>query len=156
MAMGTNCITTSLIVSRISNVRRESARYRSFILQQQDPLSRAIRITVEAGLIYSISLIVLLIIYLTHHNSQFGVQRVLVQIIAITFNLIIIHSERRYDNPRDSASFRRFSQTPVVITKDVVVSHDPPAPEDPLPSDENPRNMEEAGKIEEQRTSGSW
>ncbi|KAH0586657.1 hypothetical protein H2248_007873 [Termitomyces sp. 'cryptogamus'] len=76
MAMGTNCITTSLIVSRISNVRRESARYRSFILQQQDPLSRAIRITVEAGLIYSISLIVLLIIYLTHHNSQFGVQRV--------------------------------------------------------------------------------
>ncbi|KNZ75249.1 hypothetical protein J132_03904 [Termitomyces sp. J132] len=140
MAMGTNCITTSLIVSRISN----------------DPLSRAIRITVEAGLIYSISLIVLLIIYLTHHNSQFGVQRVLVQIIAITFNLIIIHSERRYDNPRDSASFRRFSQTPVVITKDVVVSHDPPAPEDPLPSDENPRNMEEAGKIEEQRTSGSW
>ena len=76
MAMGTNCITSSLIVSRICNVKRESARYRSFILQQQDPLSRAIRITVEAGLIYSISLIVLLIIYLTHHNSQFGVQRI--------------------------------------------------------------------------------
>ncbi|KAG6860695.1 hypothetical protein C0995_008367 [Termitomyces sp. Mi166 len=81
MAMTTNCLTSSLIVSRIWNVRRESSRYRTFLVQQQDPLSRAIRITIEAGLIYTISLIVLLIIYLTHHNSQFGVQRVTPMVI---------------------------------------------------------------------------
>ncbi|KAG6867604.1 hypothetical protein C0993_000593 [Termitomyces sp. T159_Od127] len=105
MAMSTNCVTSSLIVSRIWNVRRGSSRYRSFVVSQQDPLSRAIRITIEAGLIYSISLVALLIVYLTHHNSQFGVQRILIQIIAITFNLIIVHSERGSDSSRDSASF---------------------------------------------------
>ncbi|KAG6836469.1 hypothetical protein H0H93_007749 [Arthromyces matolae] len=130
LAMATNIVTSSLIVCRIWNVKKGSLRYRSFTVHanDQDPLARAIRVTIEAGLIYTVSLIGLLITYLCFHTSQFAVQRIVVQMIGITFNLIIVNSQRRTDDPRDSASFKRFSAPPMAINKDVVSPRDPPSP----------------------------
>ncbi|KAF5370986.1 hypothetical protein D9615_010000 [Tricholomella constricta] len=74
LTMTTNFLTSSLIVSRIWNVKRDTSRYKTS--PYQDPLARAIRVTVEAGLIYSASLIALLVTYLVHHTSQIPVSRI--------------------------------------------------------------------------------
>jgi hypothetical protein len=45
---------------------------------------------IESGLIYTLSVIILFCVYITSNNAQFGVSDAVVQIIGITFNLIII------------------------------------------------------------------
>ncbi|KAG6857126.1 hypothetical protein H0H87_009258 [Tephrocybe sp. NHM501043] len=126
MAITTNVVASSLIVLRIWGVKKGSSRYRTIsTFRNQDPLSRAIMVTVESGLVYTVSLIALVVIYLVIHASQFAVQHVVVQIIGITFNLIIVQSQRRNDD-RDSISFRRFTPPQMMISKDVEVTRDPP------------------------------
>lgn len=123
LTMTTNFVTSSLIVSRIWNVKRDSSRFRSRSPHPfyQDPLGRAIRVTVEAGLIYSASLIALIVTYMARHTSQIPVSRIIVQIIAITFNLVITTSERKFDRPHVSSSATTSpSQTPVVKMVDMV------------------------------------
>ncbi|KAG5653098.1 hypothetical protein H0H81_002323 [Sphagnurus paluster] len=58
---------------------------------------------------------------MARHTSQIPVSRIIVQIIAITFNLVITTSERKFDRPHVSSSATTSpSQTPVVKMVDMV------------------------------------
>ncbi|KAG6865307.1 hypothetical protein C0991_003609 [Blastosporella zonata] len=131
MAITTNFISSSLIVARIWGVKKGISKYPTpSTFQKEDPLSRAIMVTIEAGLVYTISLIALVVIYLVIHTAQ---------------------GQRGADSPRDSASFNRIlpPQNQLKITKDVVVSHDP----SPSEGDIVEINTGDTGKREDVRIS---
>ncbi|KAJ3768338.1 hypothetical protein FB446DRAFT_792376 [Lentinula raphanica] len=58
----------------------------------EDPLARAMKVMVESGLLYTTSLVVLFAVYMTSSNAELGVSDSVVQIIGITFNMIIIRT----------------------------------------------------------------
>ncbi|KAF9039228.1 hypothetical protein BJ165DRAFT_374873 [Panaeolus papilionaceus] len=87
-----NVLTTSLIVHRIWKIRRE-VRYRSTI-HSQSPLTSVLIVLIESGLMYTCSIVILFALYMTSNNAQYGVSNAVVQIIGITFNLIITSVDR--------------------------------------------------------------
>ena len=86
LTLVTNIIVTSLIIHRIWTAQL-STPYRQ---TEKSRLSHVMRILIESGLIYTLSIIILFSVYLTSNNAQFAVSDAVVQIIGITFNLIII------------------------------------------------------------------
>ncbi|KAF9465689.1 hypothetical protein BDZ94DRAFT_296847 [Collybia nuda] len=125
----TNFTSSSLIVFCIWSVHRHSARYYHRSVPGRDPLARAIRITIESGGLYTISMLILLVTYSTGHNSQIIVARAIVQIIGITFNLIIGRNARRKDTFMTPSSRRgTLTSTPgqMSIKTHVLVSRDEP------------------------------
>ncbi|TFY75787.1 hypothetical protein EWM64_g8223, partial [Hericium alpestre] len=81
-----NLIATSMIAWRIRSIRSfgESA----------DAINHAVRVIVESGAMYSISVLVFFIVYLAGSNGLYAASDCAFQIIGIAFNLIIIRVER--------------------------------------------------------------
>ncbi|RDB21602.1 hypothetical protein Hypma_011203 [Hypsizygus marmoreus] len=114
LTLATNLIVTSLIVWRIWSTQ-VAAKFKATISSEKSPLSRAMRILVESGLMYTLSIVVLFGLYMASNNGQFGVSNSMrtpstvqsfppnslifiyqvVQIIGITFNLIITRVDTR-------------------------------------------------------------
>ncbi|KAG5636174.1 hypothetical protein H0H81_008924 [Sphagnurus paluster] len=88
-----NLLTTSLIVYRIWSIQR-SVKFRATVSSEKSPLWKAMRILIESGLLYTVSIVILFILYMASNNAQFGVSNSVVQIIGITFNLIITRVDR--------------------------------------------------------------
>ncbi|RDB21603.1 hypothetical protein Hypma_011202 [Hypsizygus marmoreus] len=93
LTLVTNVIVTSLIVWRIWSIQR-AVKFRATTVSEKSPLSRVMRILIESGLMYTMSIIVLFGLYMASNNGQFGVSNSVVQIIGITFNLIITRVDR--------------------------------------------------------------
>jgi len=81
-----NVLVTSLIVWRIRRVCTNSASAKMNI----DRFLRIIRVVLDSGLIYTVCIITFFGTTLAGSNAQYGVSDVVVQVIGITFNLIII------------------------------------------------------------------
>ncbi|KAG5637111.1 hypothetical protein H0H81_005749 [Sphagnurus paluster] len=113
----TNAISSSLIVYRIWSISKESSRYRTN--PSQDPSPKAIRVTVEAGLLYTTTMVVMTTLYLLGHNAYVPITRVIVQIIGITFNLVIIRSIRRPEEVYMVPCIRTMVTTEIIVTRDV-------------------------------------
>ncbi|KAJ3755339.1 hypothetical protein EV360DRAFT_25942, partial [Lentinula raphanica] len=92
ITLATTILTTSLIVFRLWNVQSQSQTFLQIISRDwnEDPLARAMKVMVESGLLYTTSLVVLFAVYMTSSNAELGVSDSVVQIIGITFNMIII------------------------------------------------------------------
>ncbi|KAH7882652.1 hypothetical protein F5I97DRAFT_1816635 [Phlebopus sp. FC_14] len=93
-----NVLTTSLIVYRIWSVDRQAAHMRV----QAYGVSRLrsiMRILIESAALYTISVIIFVSTYIANSNANYGTSDNVVQIIGISFNLIIIRvdSGRAYD-----------------------------------------------------------
>ncbi|KDR69732.1 hypothetical protein GALMADRAFT_77028, partial [Galerina marginata CBS 339.88] len=103
LTLATNVITTcmcigynlrswtllGLIVHRICAIRN-SLKRRSVIVVSTSRLTSVVVVLIESGLMYTLSIIILFVLYMTSNNAQYGVSNAVVQIIGITFNLIIV------------------------------------------------------------------
>ncbi|KAF8208494.1 hypothetical protein K438DRAFT_1812301 [Mycena galopus ATCC 62051] len=91
-----NILTTGLLIRHIWRVDQKTSffAYRSDSQNGQTRLGQAIRIVVESGLIYTAIAILTFITQVINSNSTYGVSDVEVQVVGITFNLIIIRAHR--------------------------------------------------------------
>jgi len=87
MALATNLLTTFLLVSRIWYVHRKAKRLCANSRTSQ--LQRILHILVDSGVIYSLTLLVSLICFLSQSNSQYVMLDVVTPIISITFYMVI-------------------------------------------------------------------
>ncbi|KAH6905140.1 hypothetical protein BKA70DRAFT_1431226 [Coprinopsis sp. MPI-PUGE-AT-0042] len=103
LTLAMNLLTTGLIVHRIWRVQRRLKR-RSTYTNIDSPLSRVLVVMIESGLMYTASIVILFGLYMAGHNGQYGVSNSVVQIIGITFNLIITSVDRASQHNSASAS----------------------------------------------------
>ncbi|KAF9467494.1 hypothetical protein BDZ94DRAFT_1232876 [Collybia nuda] len=105
LTLAMNVVTTSLIVHRIWKIQK-ALKYRATTSSEKSPLSRVMRLLIESGLMYTLSIVVLFGLYMASNNGQFGVSNAVVQIIGITFNLIITGVDRGEATQPMSQTFR--------------------------------------------------
>ncbi|KAF8345147.1 hypothetical protein F5887DRAFT_1282876 [Amanita rubescens] len=110
LTLAMNLITTSLIVYRIWNIQRV-LKHRS-VTTVFMPLTSVTRVLIESGTFYTISIVILFVVYMLSNNAELAVSDALVQIIVgltvcpilvqfsstssqgITFNIIITRADR--------------------------------------------------------------
>jgi len=92
LTLAMNLITTSLIVYRIWNIQRV-LKHRS-VTTVFMPLTSVTRVLIESGTFYTISIVILFVVYMLSNNAELAVSDALVQIIGITFNIIITRADR--------------------------------------------------------------
>ncbi|KAF9449210.1 hypothetical protein P691DRAFT_799526 [Macrolepiota fuliginosa MF-IS2] len=92
LTLVTNLLTTSLMVYRIQTIRKR-LKHKSNSTTYT-PLTNVMRLLIESGLLYTSSIVILFILYMSSNNGQYGVSDAIVQIIGITFNLIITRVDR--------------------------------------------------------------
>ncbi|KAK0462531.1 uncharacterized protein EV420DRAFT_1251086, partial [Desarmillaria tabescens] len=92
LTLATNVITTSLIVHRIWTIHSAVRQLVPSI--KNHPLRNALVVVIESAAVYTASVVVLLIVYAIGSNALYVVSDTIVQIIGITFNLIIIRFAR--------------------------------------------------------------
>ncbi|KAJ3745163.1 hypothetical protein DFH05DRAFT_1492632 [Lentinula detonsa] len=111
ITLATTILTTSLIVYRLWNVQSHSRTLLHFQQERKldfghsiyggrnrtrsshrisrdwnsDPLARAMKVMVESGLLYTLSLVILFAVYITSSNAELGVSDSVVQIIVGPF-----------------------------------------------------------------------
>ncbi|KIY49640.1 hypothetical protein FISHEDRAFT_23253, partial [Fistulina hepatica ATCC 64428] len=80
-----------LIVYRLWSVHRE---LRKSGFEGGSTSGLAMKVIIESGAIYTSSIVILTVLYLCHNNGMYPVSDAVVQIVGITFNLIIIRVGR--------------------------------------------------------------
>ncbi|KAF8900845.1 hypothetical protein CPB84DRAFT_1778517 [Gymnopilus junonius] len=105
LTLVTNILTTSLIVNRIWTVRQSLKQ--GFTLITGSPLTNLIITFIQSGLLYTFSVIILFSLYMASNNGQYGVSNAIVQIIGITFNLMITSADRRHPTSHSGRSHLR-------------------------------------------------
>ncbi|KAJ7625663.1 hypothetical protein FB45DRAFT_1060327 [Roridomyces roridus] len=106
-----NVLTTTLIVVRIWRIHRNTKDFRYQgthpTPRRLNTLQHVIRIIVESGLLYTGTSLVAFITYLTNGVAVAVTTDLLVQIIGISFNLIIIRAAQRVDQESSVTSQSR-------------------------------------------------
>ncbi|PBK63289.1 hypothetical protein ARMSODRAFT_1058087 [Armillaria solidipes] len=92
LTLATNVITTSLIVHRIWTVHSAVRQVVPSI--KNNPLRNALVVVIESASVYTVSAVVLLVVYAIGSDACYVMTGTIVQIIGITFNLIIIRFAR--------------------------------------------------------------
>ncbi|KIP07585.1 hypothetical protein PHLGIDRAFT_412673 [Phlebiopsis gigantea 11061_1 CR5-6] len=92
ITLALNVIATSMIIYKIWMIERGTRD--AFALRGSSSLRRAIRIIVESGLLYSLSVVCNMGVYVSGNNALYGVSDCVVQVIGISFNLIIIRIDQ--------------------------------------------------------------
>jgi len=85
-SLATNIIATSLLAWKIFTINRTASPYRI----GGSSLRRVSRIILDSGMIYSVTLLITIILYTSHLNTQYIFLDMLMPIIPITFYMIII------------------------------------------------------------------
>ncbi|EKM53110.1 uncharacterized protein PHACADRAFT_259285 [Phanerochaete carnosa HHB-10118-sp] len=85
MTLATNVIATSLLAYRIWMVKRETSR---FLVSHA--LSPLLRVVIESGAIYSLTVTAALITFVTKSNGVYVMLDMISPIISIVFNMIIV------------------------------------------------------------------
>ncbi|KAJ3929484.1 MAG: hypothetical protein NXY57DRAFT_899992 [Lentinula lateritia] len=144
ITLATTILTTSLIVYRLWNVQSHSQTFLQFQQERNrdwnsDPLARAMKVMIESGLLYTLSLVVLFAVFITSSNAELGVSDSVVQIIGITFNMIIIRTSRvssRIQSTVPARSEASLAPLPHMISIHTVTETDcyPNTPLSPLPN----------------------
>lgn len=92
ITVSTNILVTGLIVLRIWRVDKASPR--SFVTYGRPTLQHVAIVLVESGLLYTTTVIVALAVHLSGNNAITPMADIMVEIIGISFNLIIIRVNR--------------------------------------------------------------
>ncbi|KAF8553469.1 hypothetical protein OG21DRAFT_1441794 [Imleria badia] len=87
LALATNLLTTLLLVIRIWYVHRKAKRLRG---HRNSQLGSILHILIDAGVIYSLTLLVALICFVIQTNGQYVILDMITPIISITFYMVII------------------------------------------------------------------
>ncbi|KAI0632706.1 hypothetical protein C8Q77DRAFT_1262323 [Trametes polyzona] len=85
LTLGTNLSSTLLLAGRIWTVTRRSAQYRS-----SDILGPVLRVIIESGAIYSMTITAALISFVVKSNGVYVILDMISPIISIVFNMLII------------------------------------------------------------------
>ncbi|RPD65740.1 hypothetical protein L226DRAFT_609464 [Lentinus tigrinus ALCF2SS1-7] len=85
---------TGLIVHRILKINASVDAPSITRLGENDRLIRVARVLVESGFLYTVSVFIFFCTFLTSNNAQYGVSDVIVQLIPISFTLILIRLDR--------------------------------------------------------------
>ncbi|KAH7882636.1 hypothetical protein F5I97DRAFT_1931247 [Phlebopus sp. FC_14] len=118
LTLAVNVITTSLIVYRIWSVDRQTAHMR---VHRASRLKSIVRIIIESAALYTVSVIVFFCTYVANSNANYGATYNVVQMIGISFNLIIIRvdSGKAYEGTTkrgsDSTSAASATSTPMKL-----------------------------------------
>ncbi|THU76167.1 hypothetical protein K435DRAFT_974535 [Dendrothele bispora CBS 962.96] len=100
MSLFTNLISTSLLAFKIWTVNKEASKYRT----TPGVLGPILRVIIDSGILYSVTLILTLITFISRSNSQFIFLDLLMPVMAISFYLVIIRismARRDCSNSRD-------------------------------------------------------
>jgi len=89
MALSTNVLTTALLAFRIWWVDRQSRRFRG---HQKSHLLPILRIILDSGVIYSLTLLAGLICFVTETNGQYVTLDMVPPIISLTFYMVIVRT----------------------------------------------------------------
>lgn len=73
LTLALNLLATSLIIYRICAPQKQTSPYRVNV-EVRYPLSRAMRIIIESGLLYTLSMVILMILFLAKSNAQLAVK----------------------------------------------------------------------------------
>ncbi|KAK2462176.1 hypothetical protein APHAL10511_005808 [Amanita phalloides] len=92
LTLATNLSTTSLMVYRIWKIKR--ALTHKSVMTVSMPLTSVIRVLIESGTFYTASIAILFVLYMLSSNAELPVSDAVVQIIGITFNMIITRVNR--------------------------------------------------------------
>ncbi|TFK38572.1 hypothetical protein BDQ12DRAFT_747923 [Crucibulum laeve] len=123
----TTCMYHPLMVHRIWSIRQE-VKHR-LTHSSNSPLTSVLVILIESGLMYTLSIAILFGLYMASNNGQYGVSNAVVQIIGITFNLIITSVDRGEATQPTIQHFRSttFNSVPLhMINIQTSVSRYPP------------------------------
>ncbi|KAF7344674.1 hypothetical protein MVEN_01627600 [Mycena venus] len=105
-----NILTTSLLVWRIWRIEHQNEKYRagtfSFAPIHRPPLRKVIRVIAESGLAYSTMVLLTFVVSVCNSNALYPMADATLQVVGITFNVIIIRS-----TPRRDGEFADFDQT---------------------------------------------
>lgn len=101
-----NFLTTGIIVWRIWSINKETAPHVTQKTSHKVPrtrLEQTIRIIIESGMLYTLFVIITFICELAGSNAIYGTSCTMIQVVGISFNLIIIRVDQT--NHSLSASF---------------------------------------------------
>ncbi|KAF9529971.1 hypothetical protein CPB83DRAFT_764354 [Crepidotus variabilis] len=101
------CLNVALIVLRIWGIRRNLTG----IYTPHYPLTNLLVVLIESGLMYTLSILILFGLYMASNNGQYGVSDAVVQIIGITFNLVITSVDRKESSNRSTTHPARSHST---------------------------------------------
>ncbi|KAJ7037807.1 hypothetical protein C8F04DRAFT_1329070 [Mycena alexandri] len=95
-----NILTSALLIFRIWRVDQQNTQFvyggtGSSDKKRQSQLRRVIRVILESGLLYTTMAFLSFVTFAVNSNSTYGVSDVHVQMVGITFNLIIFRADRR-------------------------------------------------------------
>jgi len=91
-SLSTNLLVTLLLIGRIWYIDRKVTRLGAG--DRQSPLRPILQILIDAGAIYTLTLVVALICFLSESNGQYVVLDMVTPIISITFYMVIIRVGR--------------------------------------------------------------
>jgi len=143
-ALATNLLTTFLLVCRIWYVDRKATRLRANHRHSQ--LRPILHILIDAGLIYSLALLVALICFVCQTNGQYVMLDMVMPITSITFYMVIIRvglatrtsamtniplGNMSTDDDRGSTERRRRTQAHVTTLTASKVDYGQPSPMSP-------------------------
>ncbi|GJE99987.1 hypothetical protein PsYK624_162650 [Phanerochaete sordida] len=99
ITLATNLSSTSLLAYRIWMVKRQSARFSS----TNNPLSPILRVVIESGAIYSLTITTALVAFVSKSNGVYVLLDMISPIISIVFNMITVRvglaSDQRLSAP---------------------------------------------------------
>ncbi|RPD71695.1 hypothetical protein L226DRAFT_573648 [Lentinus tigrinus ALCF2SS1-7] len=114
LTLAMTTMTTGMIVYRILKINSAWSSQRVTRIGNYR-LTRIVRILIESGLIYTICVIVFFCTFLASNNSQYPVSDVTVQIIPISFTLILIRVDQGVAVENPSAQLTTISK-PITFT----------------------------------------
>ncbi|RPD65719.1 hypothetical protein L226DRAFT_557681 [Lentinus tigrinus ALCF2SS1-7] len=94
LTLAMTTMTTGLIVYRIMKINHSIASQDITRVGGSRRLTHVVRILIESGLIYTASVVVFFGTYLASNNAQYGVSDLVVQLIPISFTLILIRVDQ--------------------------------------------------------------
>ncbi|KIP01634.1 hypothetical protein PHLGIDRAFT_112895 [Phlebiopsis gigantea 11061_1 CR5-6] len=106
MTLATNVMSTSLLAFRIWQVKRQSRQYLG-----TNALSPLLRVVIESGAIYSMTVTAALITFATKSNGVYVVLDILSPIISIVFNMIIVRVGLARDQALSGGSAQQHTST---------------------------------------------
>ncbi|RPD79531.1 hypothetical protein L226DRAFT_567624 [Lentinus tigrinus ALCF2SS1-7] len=117
LTLAMTTMTTGLIVYRIMRISNGVASHDITRVGGNLRLTRVVRILVESGLIYTASVVVFFGTFLASNNAQYPVADVVVQLIPISFTLILIRVDQgiAIETPTFQQTTIRWNSGPVQL-----------------------------------------
>jgi len=109
LSLSMNVLTTGLIVWKIWSIDKQTSAMFSTD-RRRSKLHRAMRITIDSAALYTISIFIFVMTYVTGSNANYATSDMVVQVVGISFNLIIIRVGNKRSNGNTIPSTQQNTQ----------------------------------------------